>query len=64
MWAISLLQAVRFCLRHVSEDELKDKLGQLLDIYEELLEPERKKYEDAIGQFFHGLDTEEATDGK
>lgn len=35
MWAISLLQAVRFCLRHVSEDKLKDKLGQLLDIYEE-----------------------------
>ena len=31
MWAISLLQAVRFTLRHTPEDKLKDTLGKLLD---------------------------------
>lgn len=62
MWAISLLQAVRFCLRHVSEDKLKDKLGQLLDIYEELLEPEKIEYQEAVAQFLQEI--EETPDGK
>ena len=62
MWAISLLQAVRFCLRHVPEDKLKDKLGQLLDIYEELLEPEKIEYQEAVAQFLQEI--EETPDGK
>ena len=64
MWAISLLQAVRFTLRHTSEDKLKNTLSELLDIYEELLEPEKVEYQKAVAQFLLDLKKTEADNGK
>ena len=64
MWAISLLQAVRFALRHTPEDKLKDTLGELLEIYEEILEPERIEYQRAVAQFIQDLEKEKENDEK
>lgn len=64
MWAISLLQAVRFTLRHTPEDKLKDTLGKLLDIYEELLEPEKVEYQKAVAKFLLDFKKTEADNGK
>lgn len=64
MWAISLLQAVRFTLRHTPEDKLKDTLGELLDIYEDLLEPEKIEYQKEVAQFLLDFKKTEADNGK
>lgn len=62
MWAMSLLKAVRFALRHIPEDQLKDSLGELLDIYEELLEPEKVEYQKAVAKFLQDFEKESEND--
>ena len=62
MWAMSLLKAVRFALRHIPEEQLKDGLGELLDIYEEILEPEKVEYERAVAKFLLDLEKESEND--
>ena len=64
MLGMSLLKAVQFTLRHTSEDKLKDTLEELLDIYEELLEPEKVEYQRAVAKFLLDFKRTEAKNGK
>ena len=64
MLGMSLLKAVQFTLRHTPEDKLKDTLGELLDIYEEILEPEKVEYEKAVAKFLLDFKKTEADNGK
>lgn len=64
MLGMSLLKAVQFTLRHTPEDKLKDTLEELLEIYEEILEPERIEYQRAVAQFIQDLEKEKENDEK
>ena len=64
MLGMSLLKAVQFTLRHTPEDKLKYTLEELLDIYEELLEPEKVEYQRAVAKFLLDFKRTEAENGK
>ena len=64
MLGMSLLKAVQFALRHTPEDKLKDTLGELLEIYEEILEPEKVEYQRAVAKFLLDFKETEADNGK
>ena len=64
MLGMSLLKAVQFTLRHTPEDKLKDTLEELVDIYEEILEPERVEYQRAVAKFLLDFKKTEAENGK
>ena len=64
MLGMSLLKAVQFTLRHTPEDKLKDTLEELVDIYEEILEPERVEYQRAVAKFLLDFKKTEAGNGK
>ena len=64
MLGMSLLKAVQFTLRHTPEDKLKDTLEELLEIYEEILEPERIEYQRELAQILQDLEKEKENDEK
>lgn len=55
MWTISLIKAVRFCLKHVPCRRLKKTLYAILEIYEQNLLEEKTVYDEIVAEFLANL---------